>query len=138
MAKYPFLSFQKWHKFLHKNKGSKLTKNAILFLWLNFGGLNFYTLFSYISGPSVVVHPHHGGPHGHGPGHHHLVVPPPSAAAAIQPSSSSAAAAAATLSSIAASEAAAAAAAIDIDTYFRGSNGFFTPVQNSTYTNGKL
>ena len=108
------------------------------FYGLNFGGLNFYT-FSYISGPSVVVHPHHGGPHGHGVGHHHLVVPPPSAAGAIQPSSSSsAAAAAATLSSIAASEAAAAAAAIDIDTYFRGSNGFFTPVQNSTYTNGKL
>jgi len=65
--------------------------------------------------------------------------PPPSSNIAghqqPSPTSSSAAAAAVTLSSIAASEAAAAAAAIDIDTYFRGSNGFFAPVQN-TYTNG--
>lgn len=45
--------------------------------------------------------------------------------------------AASSLSSLAASEAAAAAAAIDIDTYFRGSNGFFTPMQNS-YPHGKL
>ena len=41
-----------------------------------------------------------------------------------------------TISSLAASEAAAAAAAIDIDNYFRGSNGFFTPMQN-TYNPGK-
>ena len=67
--------------------------------------------------------------------------PPPSSNIAghqqPSPTSSSAAAAAVTLSSIAASEAAAAAAAIDIDTYFRGSNGFFAPVQN-TYTNGEF
>ena len=68
--------------------------------------------------------------------------PPPSSNIAghqqpSSPTSSSAAAAAVTLSSIAASEAAAAAAAIDIDTYFRGSNGFFAPVQN-TYTNGEF
>ena len=45
--------------------------------------------------------------------------------------------AASSLSSLAASEAAAAVgAAIDIDTYFRGSNGFFAPMQNS-YTHGK-
>ena len=42
-----------------------------------------------------------------------------------------------TISSLAASEAAAAAAAIDIDNYFRGSNGFFTPMQNS-YPTGKI
>ena len=45
--------------------------------------------------------------------------------------------AASSLSSLAASEAAAAVgAAIDIDTYFRGSNGFFAPMQNS-YPHGK-
>ena len=44
--------------------------------------------------------------------------------------------AASSLSSLAASEAAVHAAAIDIDTYFRGSNGFFAPMQNS-YPHGK-
>lgn len=58
-------------------------------------------------------------------------LPPP-------PASPSSTTAASSLSSIAASEAAAAAAAaIDIDNYFRGSNGFFpAPMQNS-YHHGK-
>ena len=68
--------------------------------------------------------------------HHNLLQSQPGLNQQPPVSPSSTPTAASSLSSLAASEAAA-ATAIDIDTYFRGSSGFFSPMQNS-YPHGKI